>query len=88
MNSEFSMDTVPPHTNTELPMRMAAYLTSINNLPWEIQSHSWGIHSLKGREEHTEMYSEHLIKRKLRMERAERQKGRHLKIVTIQNGWK
>lgn len=34
----------------------------------------------------TEMYSEHLIKRKLRMERAESQKGRHLKIATIQNG--
>lgn len=51
MNFEFSMDTVPPHTNTELTIRMAAYLTNISNLLWEIQSHSWGIHSLKGREE-------------------------------------
>lgn len=51
MNSEFSTDNVPPHTNTELTIRMAAYLTNINNLLWEIQSQSWGIHSLKGREE-------------------------------------
>lgn len=30
-----------PNTNTELTIRMDVYSTNINNLLWEIQSHSW-----------------------------------------------